>query len=85
MKIVSLVCIIILQLCSLELFAQGAYLEKAKLQGAHLENANLKWADLKGASLKPEQLRVTKELSNAIMPDGSTFEDWMIEGEPTET
>jgi len=66
----------------------GANLKHAYLIGANLENANLDGADLGHALLKranlkgvkkstPEQLLKAYSLHEAIMPDGTKYEEWI--------
>jgi len=70
---------------------QGANLQGAVLSGgsgilgrpvigpteADLTGADLTGANLQGATVTDEQLRVTKSLTAAIMPDGRKYEDWL--------
>src|SRR5262245_58667553 len=44
---------------------------------ADLTGADLTGANLQGATVTDEQLRVTKSLTAAIMPDGREYEDWL--------
>src|SRR5262249_32956840 len=70
---------------------QGAKLQGAVLSGgigilgrpvigpteADLTGADLTGANLQGANVTDEQLRVTKSLTAAIMPDRRKYEDWL--------
>jgi uncharacterized protein YjbI with pentapeptide repeats len=49
----------------------GTILSHADFEGADLTGVNLKGADLRGAKISDEQLSVARDLSGAIMPDGS--------------
>src|SRR5262245_46550454 len=70
---------------------KGAQLQGAVLSGgngilerpvigpteADLTGADLTGANLQGATITDKQLRVTKSLTAAIMPDGRKYEDWL--------
>lgn len=58
-----------------------ANLPYAFLKNTMLDNANLARANLEYAVVKPEQLKRVKSLEAATMPDGSTYEKWMSNGE----
>jgi hypothetical protein len=63
-----------------------AYLMEANLVGADLSGADLSGADLTGADLTgaivtKEQLSSCKDLSNAFMPDGQKYEEWLKDKE----
>lgn len=60
----------------------GALLTKANLQGAHLNWANLQEADLRWALVVAKQLPIASKLKNAIMPDGTKYEEWVAKGKP---
>jgi len=49
----------------------------ADLALADLTNADLTDADLSNAKVTDEQLRTTRSLKNATMPNGQTYEDWL--------
>lgn len=58
---------------------RGAKLINADLKETRLDNANFMKANIKGANVRNEQLRLTKNLKFAILPDGTTNEDTLIE------
>lgn len=44
--------------------------------------ATLKSANLEGAEVTPRWLDAVQTLDNAIMPDGTEYEDWKVRGKP---
>jgi uncharacterized protein YjbI with pentapeptide repeats len=75
----------------------GADLSWANLSSANLSGANLAWADLSGADLSEadlseadltdawvtvDQLAVCLSLTNATMPNGTKYEEWVAKGKP---
>jgi len=54
-----------------------AGLGHADLALADLTNADVTDADLSNAKVTDEQLRTTRSLKNATMPNGQTYEDWL--------
>lgn len=52
------------------------------LQGADLRGANLQGAELRGALVLATQLPEASSLQNAIMPDGTKYEERVAKGKP---
>ena len=61
---------------------EGANLPYAFFKNTNLSSANLERANLEHAIVTPEQLQKARSLKGAIMPDGSTYEEWLEKGEP---
>lgn len=60
----------------------GANLPYAFLNNTVLDEASLEHANLEYAVVRPEQLKSARSLKAAIMPDGTTYEEWVSNGEP---
>lgn len=56
----------------------GANFEYCDLSNANLSDADLRNANLKGAHITLKQLESVAKLDEAIMPDGTRFEQWRI-------
>ena len=54
----------------------------AFMRGADLTDADLSHANLENAVVEPSQLRAARKLDGATMPDGTTYEKWLKNGEP---
>lgn len=52
-------------------------LSNADLRGANITNTNLEGVALDGAKVSLEQLKTTKSLAQATMPDGRRYEEWV--------
>jgi len=61
---------------------EGAYFRGANLYRANLDGANLKWAHLSDAKISPIQLIGVKDISNATMPNGMIYKEWVSKGKP---